>query len=179
MQPNMVAAMERWRPAPADVTASRAVTLSAETGGRRRGTAPHQPARDASAPVGRPDRNLNGIPSDPPALTAPMSLSWIALVVAGLLEVCWAVGLKYTDGFRRPIPSVLVIVVIATSIFLLSWSARTLPIGTAYGVWVGIGALGAAILGITLFGEPLTAARIGFLVMLLVAIVGLKVTSQA
>jgi quaternary ammonium compound-resistance protein SugE len=108
-----------------------------------------------------------------------MSLSWIALVIAGLLEVCWSVGLKYTDGFRRPIPSVLVIVVIATSIFLLSWSARTLPIGTAYAVWVGIGALGAAILGIILFDEPLTAARIGFLVMLLVAIVGLKVTSQA
>jgi len=107
-----------------------------------------------------------------------MNVSWIALVVAGLLEVCWAIGLKYTDGFRRPIPTVLVILAIAASMFLLSWAARTLPIGTAYAVWVGIGALGAAILGVILFREPLTAARIGFLLMLLVAIVGLKVTSS-
>lgn len=106
-----------------------------------------------------------------------MSLSWIALVVAGLLEVCWAVGLKYTDGFRRPLPSVLVILAIAASMFLLSWAARTLPIGTAYAVWVGIGALGAAILGIVLFKEPVTFARVGFLAMLLVAIVGLKVSA--
>ena len=108
-----------------------------------------------------------------------MSLPWIALIFAGLLEVCWAVGLKYTDGFRRPLPSVLVILAIAVSMFLLSWAARTLPIGTAYAVWVGIGAFGAAILGIALFDEPVTIARMGFLVLLLVAIVGLKVTSKA
>lgn len=108
-----------------------------------------------------------------------MSLPWLALVVAGLLEVCWAVGLKYTDGFRRPLPSVLVILAIAASMFLLSWSARTLPIGTAYAVWVGIGAFGAAILGIALFDEPLTAARMGFLLLLLISIVGLKITSRA
>jgi quaternary ammonium compound-resistance protein SugE len=108
-----------------------------------------------------------------------MSLPWIALVVAGLLEVCWAVGLKYTDGFRRPVASVLVIVAIAASMFLLSWAARTLPIGTAYAVWVGIGALGAAILGVVLFSEPVTPARLAFLAMLLIAIVGLKATSQA
>lgn len=107
-----------------------------------------------------------------------VSLPWLALIVAGLLEVCWAVGLKYTDGFRRPIPSMLVILVISASMFLLGWAARTLPIGTAYAVWVGIGALGAAILGITLFDEPVTMARIGFLVLLLVAIAGLKVTSN-
>jgi quaternary ammonium compound-resistance protein SugE len=107
-----------------------------------------------------------------------MSSSWIVLVVAGLLEVCWAVGLKYTDGFRRLVPSVLVILAIAASMFLLSWAARTLPIGTAYAVWVGIGALGAAVLGIVLFKEPVTLARMGFLVMLLVSIVGLKATSQ-
>lgn len=106
-----------------------------------------------------------------------MTLPWIALVVAGLLEVCWAVGLKYTDGFRRPLPSVLVIVAIAASMFLLSWAARTLPIGTAYAIWVGIGACGAAILGIALFDEPLTLARVAFLVLLLVSIAGLKVTS--
>jgi quaternary ammonium compound-resistance protein SugE len=108
-----------------------------------------------------------------------MSIPWLALIVAGLLEVCWAVGLKYTDGFRRPLPSVLVILAIAASMFLLAWAARTLPIGTAYAVWVGIGAFGAAILGIALFDEPLTLARMGFLALLLVAIVGLKVTSKA
>jgi quaternary ammonium compound-resistance protein SugE len=108
-----------------------------------------------------------------------MSLPWIALVVAGLLEVCWAVGLKYTDGFRRPVASVLVIVAIAASMFLLSWAARTLPIGTAYAIWVGIGALGAAVLGIVLFDEPVTASRLGFLALLLVALVGLKATSNA
>jgi quaternary ammonium compound-resistance protein SugE len=108
-----------------------------------------------------------------------MSLPWIALLVAGLLEVCWAVGLKYTDGFRRPLPSVLVIIAIAASMFLLSWAARTLPIGTAYAIWVGIGALGAAILGIVLFHEPLTLARMGFLALLLISIIGLKMTSQA
>lgn len=106
-----------------------------------------------------------------------MSMSWIALVLAGLLEVCWAVGLKYTDGFRRPVPSLLVIVAIAASMFLLAWAARTLPIGTAYAIWVGIGALGAAVLGIVLFKEPVTVARLGFLALLLVSIVGLKATS--
>lgn len=106
-----------------------------------------------------------------------MSLPWIALVFAGLLEVCWAVGLKYTDGFRKPVPSLFVIVTLAGSMFLLAWAARTLPIGTAYAVWVGIGALGAAILGVVLFGEPVTVPRVVFLGMLLVAIVGLKATS--
>ena len=106
-----------------------------------------------------------------------MSLPWVALVFAGLLEVCWAVGLKYTDGFRKPLPSLFVVVTLAGSMFLLAWAARTLPIGTAYAVWVGIGALGAAILGVVLFGEPVTVPRVVFLGMLLVAIVGLKATS--
>ncbi|MDQ3280006.1 MAG: quaternary ammonium compound efflux SMR transporter SugE [Acidobacteriota bacterium] len=108
-----------------------------------------------------------------------MSLPWIALVIAGLLETCWAVGLKYTDGFRRPVPSILVILAIAASMFLLGWAARTLPIGTAYAVWVGIGALGAAVLGIVLFDEPVTVPRVAFLALLLVAIIGLKATSRA
>lgn len=105
------------------------------------------------------------------------TMPWVALVVAGLLEVCWAVGLKYTDGFRRPMASILVILAIAASMFLLGWAARTLPIGTAYAVWVGIGALGAAILGAILFKEPVTAMRVVFLAMLLTSIVGLKVTA--
>jgi len=104
-------------------------------------------------------------------------MSWVILIVAGLLEVCWAVGLKYTDGFRKPVASILVIAAIAASMFLLSYAARTLPIGTAYAVWVGIGAFGAAVLGVFLFKEPVTPARVGFLILLLISIVGLKFTS--
>lgn len=106
-------------------------------------------------------------------------MSWILLVVAGLLEVGWAIGLKYTEGFTRPIPSILTGMGIVSSMALLSYAARDLPIGTAYAVWVGIGALGAAVLGIFLFKEPVTPARVVFLSMLLVAIVGLKATSGA
>ena len=120
---------------------------------------------------------MPSLPSSP--LSLPLSLPWIALIVAGLLEICWAVGLKYTDGFRRPLASFVVIAAIAASMFLLAWAARTLPIGTAYAVWVGIGALGAAVLGIVLFEEPVTPARIAFLVLLVVSLVGLKATSQA
>ncbi|MBJ6762379.1 hypothetical protein JGU66_16535 [Myxococcaceae bacterium JPH2] len=104
-------------------------------------------------------------------------MSWILLVVAGLLEVCWAVGLKYTEGFTRPLPSLLTGIAIVSSMLLLSIAARTLPIGTAYAVWVGIGALGAAALGVVLFHEPITLPRMLFLGMLLVSIIGLKATS--
>lgn len=103
--------------------------------------------------------------------------AWVQLALAGLLEICWAVGLKYTDGFRKPLPSLFVLVTLAGSMFLLASAARTLPIGTAYAVWVGIGALGAAILGIVLLREPVTFSRMFFLALLLVAIVGVKVTS--
>jgi quaternary ammonium compound-resistance protein SugE len=105
-------------------------------------------------------------------------MSWFLLIVAGLFEVAWAVGLKFTDGFRRPLASVLVVLAIAVSMVLLSWAARTLPIGTAYAVWVGIGAFGAAVLGVVLFHEPLTLARVLFLALLLISVAGLKVTSQ-
>ncbi|MGI5338187.1 DMT family transporter [Streptomyces sp. CA-181903] len=104
-------------------------------------------------------------------------MAWILLVVAGLLEVGWSVGMKYTDGFTRLWPSVLTIAGIVASMLLLSRAARTLPIGTAYGVWVGIGAAGAAVLGMTVLGEPAGAARIFFVVLLLAAVVGLKATS--
>jgi quaternary ammonium compound-resistance protein SugE len=106
-------------------------------------------------------------------------MAWILLVVAGLLEVCWAIGLKYTEGFTRPLPTVLTVAAIIVSMVLLSMAARSLPIGTAYAVWVGIGALGAAVLGIFLFQEPVTPARAFFLAMLLTAIIGLKLTSGA
>lgn len=104
-------------------------------------------------------------------------MAWVLLVVAGLLEVGWSVGLKYTEGFTRPLPSVLTGIALVLSVVLLSLAARQLPIGTAYAVWVGIGALGAAALGIVLFGEPATAGRLFFLSLLLVAIIGLKQTS--
>src|SRR5687767_12776517 len=104
--------------------------------------------------------------------------AWILLIVAGLLETGWAIGLKYTDGFTRFWPSVLTIAGIIASMVLLAIAARTLPIGTAYAVWVGIGAAGAVILGILLFDEPVTAARMFFLALLLTAIVGLKLTSR-
>ena len=105
-------------------------------------------------------------------------MAWILLVVAGLLECGWAIGLKYTDGFTKLWPSVLTIAGIVASMFLLSVAARTLPIGTAYAVWVGIGAAGAATLGIVLLGEAASPARLFFLGLLLVAIVGLKFTAE-
>ncbi|MEH0429799.1 multidrug efflux SMR transporter [Streptomyces stelliscabiei] len=100
-------------------------------------------------------------------------MAWVLLVVAGLLEVGWSIGMKYTDGFT----SVLTGAGIVASMLLLSHAARTLPIGTAYGVWVGIGAAGAAVCGMVWLGEPATAARIFFVCLLLVAVVGLKATS--
>ncbi len=104
-------------------------------------------------------------------------MAWILLVVAGLLESGWAIGLKYTDGFTRLVPSVLTIAGIVVSMLLLSIAARTLPIGTAYAVWVGIGAAGASVLGMLLLGEPATPMRLMFLTLLVVAIVGLKYTA--
>ncbi|UQN05005.1 quaternary ammonium compound efflux SMR transporter SugE [Deinococcus sp. QL22] len=104
-------------------------------------------------------------------------MAWILLVLAGLLEVGWAIGLKYTEGFTRPLPTALTLVSMIASIGLLGLATKTLPIGTAYGVWVGIGAVGAAILGIVLFKEPASAARLGFMALMVVAIIGLKVTS--
>ncbi|MEV6567402.1 DMT family transporter [Streptomyces kronopolitis] len=104
-------------------------------------------------------------------------MAWILLLAAGLLEVGWSVGMKYTDGFTRLWPSVFTGAGIVASMLLLSYAARTLPIGTAYGVWVGIGAAGAAVAGMVLLGEPATAARIFFIALLLVAVIGLKATS--
>lgn len=103
--------------------------------------------------------------------------SWIILIVAGLLEICWAVALKYTNGFTKLGPSVFTLVTLAGSMFLLAKASQHLPIGTAYAVWVGIGALGAAVLGIFLFNESVTLWRIVFLALLLISIIGLKVTS--
>lgn len=105
-------------------------------------------------------------------------MAWFILIVAGLIEAGWAVGLKYTAGFTRFWPSLFTAVGIVASMWLLSVAARTLPIGTAYSVWVGIGAAGAIVLGIVLFGEAVSPLRAVFLTLLLVAIVGLKFTAQ-
>lgn len=105
-------------------------------------------------------------------------VAWIILTFAGLLEVCWAIGLKYTDGFSKLGPSIFTLVCLAASMFLLAKATQVLPIGTAYAIWVGIGALGAAVVGIFLLKEPASAPRIFFLLLLLISIIGLKVTSQ-
>jgi len=106
-------------------------------------------------------------------------LAWVILFAAGLLETAWAIGLKYTEGFTRPVPSIFTGAAIVLSMVLLSVAAKSLPIGTAYAVWVGIGATGAALLGIVLFDEPATTPRLFFLALLGVAIVGLRLTSSA
>ena len=107
-----------------------------------------------------------------------MSSAWIALIIAGLLEVCWAIGLKYTHGFTKIVPSVFTAVALIASMYLLARAAQTLPIGTAYAVWVGIGALGAAVVGILLLNESASPLRLFFLALLLVSIVGLKMTAS-
>src|SRR5690349_3974500 len=104
-------------------------------------------------------------------------MAWFLLIVAGLLEAGWAVGLKYTQGFTRFFPSVFTVVGIITSLYMLALAARSLPIGTAYSVWVGIGTLGAFILGMVFLGEPATVGRIFFLALLMISIIGLKLTS--
>lgn len=105
-------------------------------------------------------------------------MAWITLIIAGLLEVVWSLGLKYTEGFTRPFPSVVTGAAIVASMLLLARAARTLPIGTAYAVWVGIGALGAAIGGVVLFGEAVSPRRALFLLLLVVSIIGLKSTAS-
>jgi quaternary ammonium compound-resistance protein SugE len=105
-------------------------------------------------------------------------MAWGLVIIAGLLETGWAVGLKQTDGFTKFWPSLFTILGIVASMLLLSIAARTLPIGTAYAIWVGIGSAGAVILGNVLFGESLGPARVFFLLLLLIAITGLKVTSH-
>ena len=104
-------------------------------------------------------------------------MDWAMLAVAGLFEVAWAVGLKYTDGFSRWWPSVGTALAMVVSVVLLALAMRTLPVGTAYAVWTGIGAVGTALLGIALFGEPATFARLGCIALIVAGIVGLKLTA--
>ena len=104
-------------------------------------------------------------------------MSWLLLIVAGLLEVGWAIGLKYTEGFTRFWPSLGTTLAMIVSIGLLGIAMKTLPVGTAYAVWVGIGAVGTLLLGIVLFGEPASALRVASIVLIVAGIVGLKLAA--
>jgi quaternary ammonium compound-resistance protein SugE len=104
-------------------------------------------------------------------------MAWTMLVIAGLLEIGWAIGLKYTDGFTRWMPSALTIVAMAGSMWLLALALRSIPIGTAYAVWTGIGAAGTAVLGIILFAEPATALRLASIGLIVAGIAGLKLAA--
>ncbi len=108
----------------------------------------------------------------------PTSTAWFVLLCAGLCEVAWAVGLKYTEGFTRLWPSVWTLLAMIASVALLGWSLKTLPVGTAYAVWTGIGAIGTAILGMLLFGESREAARLVSIGLIVAGILGLKLVSK-
>lgn len=103
-------------------------------------------------------------------------MSWIILFVAGLFEVAWAVGLKYTEGFTRPLPTVLTVLAMAISVGLLGLAMKNLPLGTAYAIWTGIGALGTVAVGILLFGESMAPVRMLSVALILCGLVGLKLS---
>ncbi|WP_266082945.1 quaternary ammonium compound efflux SMR transporter SugE [Haladaptatus caseinilyticus] len=105
-------------------------------------------------------------------------MSWTYLLIAALFEVGWAIGLEYTEGFTRPVPSVLTSIAMVISMGLLAQSVKTLPIGTAYAVWTGIGAVGTAIAGILLFGEPRNVSRFLFIGFIIAGVAGLKLTGS-
>jgi quaternary ammonium compound-resistance protein SugE len=104
--------------------------------------------------------------------------AWVVLVIAGLFEIGWAIGLEYADGFTELVPSIATIVAIIASMLLLARAVETLPIGTAYAVWTGIGAVGTATLGVLLFDEPATLARGGFVALIVLGVVGLNLTGH-
>jgi quaternary ammonium compound-resistance protein SugE len=105
-------------------------------------------------------------------------MAWIILVIAGVLEIGWAVGLKYTEGFSRLWPSVATVSAMVVSMLLLGLAVRTLPVGTAYAVWTGIGTVGTVLLGMALFGEPATPLRLAFIAMIIAGIIGLKLVTD-
>lgn len=107
-----------------------------------------------------------------------MSTAWLLLLAAGLLEVVWAIGLKYTDGFTRLAPSVITIAAMICSVWLLAVALKSIPVGTGYAVWTGIGAVGTAILGIVLFNEAATFARLACIGLIVAGIFGLKLVSS-
>jgi quaternary ammonium compound-resistance protein SugE len=103
-------------------------------------------------------------------------MPWIYVIVAGLLEIAWALGLKWSDGFSKPLPSLVTVVLMILSFVVLSQGVKSLPIGTAYAVWTGIGAAGTAVFGMIIFREPATAVRLACVGLIVLGIVGLKLT---
>lgn len=108
-----------------------------------------------------------------------MSNAWLLLIAAGLLEIVWAIGLKYTEGFSRVVPSVITIAAMIGSVWLLAMALKSIPVGTGYAVWTGIGAVGTAILGIILFNEAATVARMACIGLIVAGIFGLKLVSSS
>lgn len=106
-------------------------------------------------------------------------MKWVILFLAGLFEIAWAIGLKYTDGFTRLWPTVWTVLSIIISLWLLGIAVKSLPIGTAYSIWVGVGAVGTVILGIVLFGEPANAFRLISVAFIIVGIIGLKIATPS
>ena len=104
-------------------------------------------------------------------------MPWVVLTVAGLFEIGWAIGLKYSEGFSKPLPSVLTVVAMAFSLWLLAVAMKSIPVGTAYAVWTGIGAVGVAILGMLLFGESRELLRVVCLFLIIAGIIGLRLVS--
>jgi len=111
------------------------------------------------------------------ALNKESKMAWFLLFLAGLFECGWAIGLKYTDGFTRPMPTVLTVVSMVISVVLLGLAVKTLPIGTAYAIWTGIGTVGTVLLGIWLLGDPANAARLACIGLIVAGIAGLKLTA--
>ncbi|MOA25015.1 Quaternary ammonium compound-resistance protein SugE [compost metagenome] len=105
-------------------------------------------------------------------------MPWLILLLAGLLEVGWAIGLKYTDGFTRPLPTILTVAAMLASIALLGLALKELPLGTAYAIWTGIGAVGTVLAGILLFGESLTPLRLCSVLLIVAGLVGLKLAAS-
>ncbi|WP_455924417.1 quaternary ammonium compound efflux SMR transporter SugE [Pseudomonas putida] len=104
-------------------------------------------------------------------------MSWLILFFAGLFEVGWAIGLKYTDGFSKPLPTVLTVAAMAASLGLLGLAMRDLPLGTAYAIWTGVGAVGTVIAGIVLFGESVAPMRVASVVLIITGLIGLKLSA--
>lgn len=104
-------------------------------------------------------------------------MAWTLLMAAGLLEIAWAVGLKYTQGFTRPLPTALTLLAMASSFVLLAQALRSIPLGTAYAVWTGIGVVGTAVVGMALFAEPAGALRVACIALIVTGIIGLRLVS--
>jgi quaternary ammonium compound-resistance protein SugE len=106
-------------------------------------------------------------------------IAWLVLIIAGIFEVIWAIGVKYSNGLTEIVPATVTLIGMIVSMALLSLAVKTIPVGTAYAVWIGIGTVGTALMGIIIFKEPVTASRIAFIVLIILAVIGLKLTGPS